>query len=139
MIDLLFPVAVFGAGLGIGVLARDDADEGCNGHHWGEPVPFSESEDAPPWKTCNYREATVGMDDVVMEEKAIKECQDCGETRAVTTEVGRVPVAAFDGTRSSDPTSHFSIDMAVTMHDPEMLHARLLAIDGVETVTVRQS
>jgi hypothetical protein len=136
MIEFLVYGAVFGAGLSFGVFARNSDDEGCNGHHWGESVPYSESEDAPPWKTCNYREATVGMDDVVVEEKAIKKCQDCGETRAVTTEIGRVPVAAFEGGRVTGPTSRFSIDMAATINDPEMLHARLLAIEGVESVTV---
>lgn len=99
MIELVLPVAVFLLGLAIGIASGgevDEAYEGCNGHHWGEPTRLSEEGEFPPWQLAEYREATVGIDDVVMEEQAIKECQDCAERRLVTTEVGRIPRSRFE-------------------------------------------
>jgi hypothetical protein len=98
---------------------RAESDDGCNGHHWGEPYrpdedgvsaaerqrAFKEAGqyvDYPevPRKPHTHYEAKVLTDTVVLRGKAIKKCQDCGKRTVVDITVGSLPLEAFEDSSS---------------------------------------
>lgn len=151
MIDLLG----LGAGaFGLGWVAyqygkmRSKTDEGCNGHHWGDPyrpdesgVSRSERDRAGlprsvVHKPSDHLTAKVLDDTVVLRGKAIKKCQDCGERKVVDITVGSIPVAAFESPDEDIIGDEQNVDITHACETVEELQARLQAVEGVSKVTV---
>jgi hypothetical protein len=99
-------VAASGLSYLYGRMRADDG--GCNGHHWGEPYrPDDEGVSRPEreraglprevqHKPSEHLEAKVLSDTVVLRGKAIKKCQDCGESKTVDITVGSLDIEEFE-------------------------------------------
>lgn len=80
----------------------DDSEEGCNGHHWGEPYELWANgrlkDSRSKYIKCSMFGGTVNDPRIGLDEEKEKKCQDCGETKRVTETVATMRVSDFEET-----------------------------------------
>jgi len=82
-----------------GKMRAEHPQEGCNGHHWGEPNPAVDKEELRDGRSAlgstAYMSATTRNQGVVLSCQAIKTCKDCGDREETTVTLGKVSYDQF--------------------------------------------
>jgi len=151
MIDAL---AVGGAVLASGLSylygkMRADGDEGCNGHHWGDPYRPDESRVSRPEReraglpkevqhqpSKHLTAKVLSNDTVVVRGKAIRKCKDCDERTVEDITVGSVPMSVFESPDDDIVKGTNAADITHIASSVEELQGRLEAVEGIKKAEV---